>query len=252
MLFFCNNKLNQFYYFFMSEKLSEAHTILFWFEDKQEEQRLIDYFSLQGYHCTSYSNKEQLDQLLAKPHHNISLIVIDINIKETDAILACNEIKSHKRVGIPFVIIVSDKEEEFTQVTALDLGADDYIIKPVKPQIFLKRVKAILSRKAPALQPAKKLNGAFAIDTERHVILIDNNPYELPRKEFELMNLFYSVPNKIFTREEIAITLWKEERIAKQRTIDVHIRNIRRILGKNLIKTVKGFGYGLNKVAAII
>jgi two-component system alkaline phosphatase synthesis response regulator PhoP len=232
--------------------LSKSHNILFWFESKQEEQKLVEYFQKYGFRCISCKDKKHFDELLDTSLPTISLVIIDLNIKETDAILACNEVKSRKGKNNPFVIIVSDKEEEYTQVTALDLGADDYIIKPIKPQLFLKRVEAMLARKISNNHEMTKLREGFSIDVERHLVMIDNNSFELPRKEFELMNLFYSVPNKIFTREEIAIILWKEEKIARQRTIDVHIRNIRRILGKNLIKTVKGFGYGLNRVAGII
>jgi two-component system alkaline phosphatase synthesis response regulator PhoP len=182
----------------------KTHHIIFWFDNRQEEQKLAGYLQEHGYHCTSCRDRNHFDQLID------------------------------------------------TQVTALDLGADDYILKPVKPQLFLKRAEAILSRKRTDA-PHKNGNASgLTIDKERYVVMVDNSSYELPRKEFELINLFYSVPNKIFTREEIAIALWKEEKIAKQRTIDVHIRNIRRILGKNLIKTVKGFGYGLNKVAGIL
>jgi two-component system, OmpR family, alkaline phosphatase synthesis response regulator PhoP len=232
--------------------LSEKHTILSWFENKNEEQKLTEYLQKHKYHCISCSSKARFDELLDTSLHTISLVIIDLDIKETDAILACNEVKNRKDItNHPFVVIVSDKAEEFTQVTALDLGADDYIIKPLKPQLFLKRIEAILSRKLTNGNHKSGNNpvDGFFIDLERHLIVIDNETFELPKKEFELMNLFYSVPNKIFSREEIAVVLWNEEKIAKQRTIDVHIRNIRKILGRDLIKTVKGFGYGLNKVS---
>ncbi|MGZ3866267.1 MAG: response regulator transcription factor [Bacteroidia bacterium] len=231
--------------------MSTQHTILSWFENKEEEQKLIDHLQKHKYRCISCGSKAHFDELINSADHSISLVIIDLDIRETDAILVCNEVKSRKDTeSNPFVVIVSDKAEEFTQVTALDLGADDYIIKPLKPQLFLKRLEAILSRK---LHPNEKNNVVhdenLYIDLERHLIIIDNETFELPKKEFELMNLFYSVPNKIFSREEIAVVLWNEERIARQRTIDVHIRNIRKILGRDLIKTVKGFGYGLNKIS---
>jgi two-component system alkaline phosphatase synthesis response regulator PhoP len=208
----------------------------------------MEYLQKHKYHCISCKNKKNFDELLDTSLHSISLVIIDLNIKETDAILACNEIKNKKNADTPFVIIISDKAEEFTQVAALDLGADDYIIKPLKPQLFIKRIEAILSRKLTHNDKNNYKEGFF-IDLERHQVMINNKSFELPKKEFELLNLFYSVPNKIFSREEIAVTLWSDEKIARQRTIDVHIRNIRRILGRNLIKTVKGFGYGLNKIS---
>ena len=227
-----------------------SNTIVSWFEDHTEEQKLVSYLSKHGYKFTSCHDKKQLDDTLEGAGHKPVVVIIDLNIKETDAILACNEIKSRAGLNIPFVIIVGDKAEEFTHVTALDLGADDYIVKPFKPQLFLKRIEALTWRIRLLAKSKLIQQEGFRIDSERHLILIDENSFELPKKEFELLNLFYSVPNKIFSREEIAVTLWKEEKIAKQRTIDVHIRNIRRILGKDLIKTVKGFGYGLNKLVA--
>jgi len=230
--------------------LPTKHTILSWFENKEEEHKLIEFLQKHKYRCISCKDKKNFDELLDTSLHSISLVIIDLDIKETDAILACNEVKNRKDItNHPFVIIVSDKAEEFTQVTALDLGADDYIIKPLKPQLFLKRIEAILSRKLVHNNKSHNLQGSFFIDLERHQIIIDNESFELPKKEFQLLNLFFSVPNKIFSREEIAITLWNEEKIARQRTIDVHIRNIRKILGRDLIKTIKGFGYGLNKIS---
>ncbi len=228
------------------------HTIVSWFEDKNEEQKLTEYLQKHGYKCISCLDKGHFDKLIETSSDSISLVVIDLDVKETDAILACNEIKSNNQKTTPFVIIVGDKTEEYTQTTALDLGADDYIIKPIKLQLFLKRIEAIISRKNLSTEKKTSKGEGFFIDNERHLVLIDNIGYDLPKKEFELLNLFYSVPNKIFTREEIAIVLWKDEKIAKQRTIDVHIRNIRKILGKDLIKTVKGFGYGLNKITTLV
>ncbi|MGZ3863152.1 MAG: response regulator transcription factor [Bacteroidia bacterium] len=225
--------------------MTERHIILTWFENKEEEQQLAGFLGRNGFSCISCNGKNTFDELLYTTLHSVSLVIIDLSLKETDAILACNEIKNKKSADTPFVIIVSDKTEEFTQVTALDLGADDYIIKPVKAPLLLKRIEAILSRRRIVERKTAEASENFFIDTERHVVFFQNTPYELPRKEFEILTLFNSSPNKIFSREEIALMLWRDEKIAKQRTIDVHIRNIRRILGGNLIKTVKGFGYGM-------
>src|ERR1700739_1108808 len=125
------------------------HTILFWFENKEEEHKLIEFFQKHNYNCVSYRDKKNFDELLLDTSlQAVSLVIIDLNIKETNAITVCNEIKNRKNItDHPFVIIVSDKAEELTQVTALDLGADDYILRPLKLQLFLKRIETILSRK---------------------------------------------------------------------------------------------------------
>ncbi|HXB39666.1 MAG TPA: response regulator transcription factor [Bacteroidia bacterium] len=224
--------------------MKTSNSIVVWFEDRNEERLLTEYLQKNGFSCAACHDRKQFDELI----HTSSILVIDLNLKETDAILLCHEIKQKKEANTPFIIIIGDKLEDYTHVTALDLGADDYVMKPVKLQLFLKRIEALCRRKNIGLEKNNGHETGFNIDMERHVVLIDSNEFDLPKKEFDLLNLFFSVPNKIFTREEIAILLWKDESIARQRTIDVHIRNIRKILGKELIKTVKGFGYGLNKV----
>jgi len=226
--------------------LKLRNSIVLWFEDKNEERTLLELLQRNGYYCTVCRDRKHLDEVVA----DAELVVIDLSISETDAILVCHELKQMRPKDAPFVMIVGDKLEDYTHVTALDLGADDYIVKPIKPQLFLKRIEALNRRKNLGVSKNNGGEGGFFIDSERHLVMVDNHAFELPKKEFELLNLFYSVPNKIFTREEIAIMLWKEESIARQRTIDVHIRNIRKTLGRDLIKTVKGFGYGLNKAIA--
>lgn len=233
-----------------SRILQAIHTIVTWFEDKNEEMKLGEYLARRNYKHISCRNKAHFDDLLENPATSPSIVVIDLNLTEVDAILACNEVKSLNKSNSPFMIILGDKTEEYTHVTALDLGADDYIIKPIKPQVFLKRLEALVWRKGVNNASVSYSKKGLFIDSERHVVLLNNHEFELPKKEFELLNLFYSVPNKIFGREEIAILLWKEESVARHRTIDVHIRNIRKALGRNIIKTVKGFGYGLD-IAAI-
>jgi len=230
-----------------NKKTISQNNIITWFEDKNEEQKLCDYLQKHGFNCLRCEGKKHFDELAESAVFPNSILVIDLEIKETDAILACNEIKNKNRASTPFVIIIGNKPEEYTHVTALDLGADDYIVKPYILQLFLKRIQALSRRKNMGFEKKSDHASGFYIDSERHVVVMDDIAFELPKKEFELLKLFYSVPNKIFTREEIAVLLWKEESIARQRTIDVHIRNIRKVLGKDLIKTVKGFGYGLNK-----
>jgi len=226
-----------------------SNTVITWFEDKDEEEKLCDYLQNHDFNCIRCEGKKHFDELAESVVFPNSILVIDLEIKETDAILACNEIKNKNRINTPFVIIIGHKPEEYTHVTALDLGADDYIVKPYLLQLFLKRIQALSRRKNMGLEKRNDNGSDFYIDSERHVVVMNETTFELPKKEFELLKLFYSVPNKIFTREEIAVLLWKEESIARQRTIDVHIRNIRKTLGKDLIKTVKGFGYGLNRQA---
>lgn len=199
-----------------------------------------------GYSCSMAGSRAQFEQLLSKA----GIVVIDLSLKETDAILLSNEVKLMKEGRSPFVVIVGDKTEDYTEVTALDLGADDYIIKPIKAQLFIKRLE-VLCRRSIFYTHGQDADGSLFIDHEKHLVWVNRKSYTLPKKEFELLGLFNSAPNKIFARQEIAVRIWGEESIAKQRTIDVHIRNIRKLIRKDLIKTVKGLGYGLNKSALV-
>ena len=125
----------------------------------------------------------------------------------------------------------------------LDAGGDDYITKPVKPRVLMSRIKALL-RRLPGGSPEPALkSGDIIIDRERYLVLKKEKEYQLPRKEFELLALLISKPNKVFTREEIFGEVWGNDVIVGDRTIDVHIRRIRERLDIDNIKTIKGVGY---------
>jgi two-component system alkaline phosphatase synthesis response regulator PhoP len=143
--------------------------------------------------------------------------------------------------------MVSNTKEEYVQITALDLGVDDYIIKPTKPRLLLKRMEAILSRKNAAAIESTDVKEGFFIDPEKYRVVIDGKSYKLPKKEFEIIKLLYNKGRKkIFSRNEIAVAIWEDETILRKRTIDVHIFNIRKILGDDIITSGKGVGYSLN------
>lgn len=225
-----------------SERAKQAHVLL-WFAGAEEEKLVSAYLTKSGIACVAARNRDEFENLAAAA----PLVVIDLSVKETDAILLCHELKQQYAPNPPFVIIVADKPEDYTHVTALDLGADDYIVKPIKPQLLLKRILALARRKGIELQAHKELTKNFYIDTETRLVYLDGKVYEFPKMEFELLRLLSAGAKKVFSREEIASILWEDESVAHQRTIDVHVWNIRKVLGKSIIYTVKGLGYGFRK-----
>ena len=172
------------------------------------------------------------------------IILLDVMMPEMNGIEACTEIRNIDNLKNVQIIFLSARGEDYTQIAAFDAGADDYINKPIKPKILLKKIINI----------AKRLNSSENSETfielsdlkiNREEYLVKKNKTEiiLPRKEFELLFLLASKPGKVFSRDEIMIKVWGSQVVVGDRTIDVHIRKLREKLGENYIKTRKGVGY---------
>jgi two-component system, OmpR family, alkaline phosphatase synthesis response regulator PhoP len=171
------------------------------------------------------------------------LIILDIMMPEMDGIEACRRIRDIKELEHILIAFLTARNEEYSQLAGFDVGADDYISKPIKPRILTSRIKALLRRtnlnaEAPAVQI-----GNLRIDRESYLVYKDEEPISFPRKEFELLSLLTSKPGRVFTREDILARVWGSEIVVGDRTIDVHIRKIREKLGDETIKTIKGIGY---------
>jgi len=180
-----------------------------------------------------------------KPH----LIVLDVMMPEMDGIETCEKIREMPDLSDVLITFLTARSEDYSQIAGFDAGADDYISKPIKPKVLISRVKAMLKRANRSNDNFDdKSNsliqiGAIAIDRERYLVIKGEEELSLPRKEFELLLLLSSRPQRVFTREEIYNGVWGENIIVGDRTIDVHIRKLREKLGDSLIKTVKGVGY---------
>jgi len=189
---------------------------------------------------TCVSKKELYDFL---NRYKVDVLLMDLTLDDSDAIVLCQEIRTKKEIQQPYIIIYSEKTEDFIQITSFNSGADDFIIKPLKPVIVAARIKAMLRRGQQAVAAKAMPRKGVIIDKESYRIIKDNVSLSLPRKEFEMLNLLFSNPNKVFSRKEIAEEIWNDENVSKQRTIDIHIRNIRKTLGYEIVKTIKGVGY---------
>jgi two-component system, OmpR family, alkaline phosphatase synthesis response regulator PhoP len=173
------------------------------------------------------------------------LIILDVMMPEMDGIETCREIKQVSQLENTIIVFLTARGEDYSQIAGFDAGADDYVTKPVKPRLLVSRIKALLRRHRSETElPESQVDlGGIVIDRERYVIIIEGQEISLPKKEFELLQLLASKPNKVFTRDEIFSNVWGDNVIVGDRTIDVHIRKIREKLDINNIKTIKGVGY---------
>ncbi len=185
---------------------------------------------------------------IAKKFHP-DLIILDVMMPKMDGIETCDKLREMPEFSDVLITFLTARSEDYSQIAGFDAGADDYINKPIKPKVLISRIKAMLKRsnrvkidKNNEEDSVIKI-GSIGIDKERYLVLKDDEELSLPRKEFELLVLLSSRPQRVFTREEIYNGVWGENIIVGDRTIDVHIRKLREKLGDTLIKTIKGVGY---------
>lgn len=173
------------------------------------------------------------------------LIVLDIMMPEMDGVEVCRRIRTIPELDKSVIAFLTAKNEDLSQINALEVGGDDYITKPIKPQVFASRIKALLRRSTiEVIENDHIIKIAdIEIDKQRVSVTRNNISIDMPKKEFELLLLLVSKPGKVFTREEIYNKIWGDDVIVGDRTIDVHIRKLREKLTSDHIKTFKGIGY---------
>ena len=211
-------------------------------EDDQDIVDLLKYnLEKEGFKCYSVSNGAKAVGIAMNKEPD--LIILDIMMPELDGIETCRVIKSKPKLHDTFVIFLTARAEEYSEIAGFEAGADDYITKPVKPRVLISRIKAILSRKKDQHSISKIQHGDLVIDRDTFKVSIQNKHFTLPKKEFELLFLLASKPDKVFRRESILSKVWGTDVSVIDRTIDVHIRKIREKVGDEKIKTIKGVGY---------
>ncbi|WP_183558175.1 response regulator transcription factor [Mucilaginibacter sp. SP1R1] len=173
------------------------------------------------------------------------LIVLDIMMPKMDGIEACRIMRTMPEFKNTFMVFLTARSEEYSEIAGFNVGADDYIAKPIKPRALVSRINAILRRNAPAEDaPDNKLEiGDLVIDREAYLVYQNGVKVVLAKKEFELLYLLASKPGKVYTREVILKNIWEDSVVVTNRTIDVHIRKLREKLGDDCVATVKGVGY---------
>ena len=213
-------------------------------DDEPDILEILKYnLSNEGYNISTAADGKSAIEMA----YNISpnLIIMDVMMPNMDGIEACEKLRSDDKFNDTIIMFLTARGEDYSHVAAYDAGADDYVTKPVKPKVLVSKVKGLLRRLKKVI--ANDINEIvfddIKIDREKYKVYISNNVLNLPRKEFELLYLLASKPDKVYKREKIMETVWGSEVVVGDRTIDVHIRKLREKVGDKYFKTVKGVGY---------
>lgn len=212
-------------------------------DDEPDILEIVSY-NLKNEGYTIFTAKNGLEAIKKAKKNRPHLILMDVMMPEMDGIEACEKIREIKGLENTIIAFFTARGEDYSQLAGFSAGADDYITKPVKPKILISKVKALLRRlKTDKEEKTIVSVDGISVDRERYVIIKDNKDISLPRKEFELLSLLISKPNKVFKRKDILDTVWGSDVIVGSRTIDVHIRKLREKIGEEYFKTIKGVGY---------
>ena len=177
------------------------------------------------------------------------VVLLDIMMPVMDGVEACRQLKAIPELINMYVIFLTARSEEYSEVAAFDVGADDYITKPIKPRALMSRIQALLRRESKASPVNGALNlGDLIIDRSSYTVKLRGKEINLPKKEFELLHFLAQHPNKVFNRDELLQNIWGSDVYVLARTVDVHIRKVREKIGDDYIVTVKGVGYKFNLI----
>ncbi|MGZ3778005.1 MAG: response regulator transcription factor, partial [Mucilaginibacter sp.] len=213
-------------------------------DDEPDILELIEYnLKKEGYQVYTAKNGQEAVSEAKKVLPD--LIVLDIMMPKMDGIEACRIMRTMPEFKNTFMVFLTARSEEYSEIAGFNVGADDYIAKPIKPRALVSRINAILRRNAPAEEVTdNKLEiGELVIDREAYLVFQKGEKVVLAKKEFELLYLLASKPGKVYTREVILKNIWEDSVVVTNRTIDVHIRKLREKLGDDIVATVKGVGY---------
>jgi len=213
-------------------------------DDEQDILEIVGYnLSLEGYQVfTSKNGIEAVSKAKKKQPH---LVILDVMMPEMDGIEACEIMRNTPGLENTIITFLTARGEDYLQLAGFEAGADDYIQKPIKPKVLVSKVKALLRRSKEQQSADSDIHkvGNLVINREEYKVINNGKEMVLPRKEFELLALLTSKPDKVFKREVILEKVWGNEVVVGGRTIDVHIRKLREKIGDDHFKTVKGVGY---------
>lgn len=208
-------------------------------DDEPDILHLLAYnFEKEGYKV--YESSTGRDGLTTALKVVPDVIFLDVMLPDIDGIEVCELIRKHPTLNNTYIIFLSARGEDYSQVAGYRAGGDDYIVKPVRMRVLMHKVKALLERNVD--NSTGKSKESVMINPERYSIQKDGKESIIPKKEFELLSFLMSTPDKVFRREEILASVWGDSKIS-DRTIDVHVRKLREKFGSSIIRTVKGVGY---------
>lgn len=212
-------------------------------DDEPDILELLRYnLEREGYSVQTALNGK--DALKAARSEHPDLIVLDIMMPGMDGVEVCTQLRQQPEFKNTVITFLTARGEDYSQIAGFDAGADDYITKPVRPKVFVSKVKALLKRSGGDRSEERVLeSNGVRVDLEKVLVYVGDQELQLPKKEFELLVLLISKPGKVFKRDEIYNQIWGNELFVGDRTIDVHIRKLREKIGDERIKTIKGIGY---------
>lgn len=209
-------------------------------DDEKDILEFLGYnLRAEGYEVFESKNGE--DAISLAQEISPGLIILDVMMPGIDGIETCERMRSIPNLKNSLIVFLTARNEDFSQIAGLEAGADDYISKPIKPKVFLSRIKAILRRRGK--QEEQQAFGDVVIDFETKQLVFKGEVQNLTKKEYDLLTLLTSRPGKVFGRDEILQKVWGNDVVVGNRTIDVHIKRLREKTSSEHIKTVKGFGY---------
>ncbi len=210
-------------------------------DDEPDILEIVSYnLTKEGYEI--YTAKDGDEAIERAKQLNPDLIILDIMMPKKTGIEVCKILRSQSFFQDTLIIFLTALNDETSQITGLETGADDYVSKPISPKVLTSRVNALF-RRINKEEGKSLVIGNITIDPVKFLVKIDENEIILAKKEFELLHLLASKPGRVFLRNEILSQVWGTDVIVGDRTIDVHIRKIRQKLGIDCITTVKGVGY---------
>jgi two-component system alkaline phosphatase synthesis response regulator PhoP len=233
--------LSTFVYYLLMENITKILLV-------DDEQDILDFLSYnlekEGFAVDTATNGK--DAIIKASKLKPDLIVLDVMMPGMDGIETCREIRNIESLKHVLIAFLTARNEDYSQIAGFDVGADDYITKPIKPRVLVSRIKALL-RRTPAVNGNTAGDvievGGIRVEKDRHMVIKNGIEISLPKKEFKLLALLISKPGKVFSREYILQHVWGNEVVVGDRTIDVHIRKLREKIGDDYIKTIKGVGY---------
>ena len=214
-------------------------------DDEQDILEILSYnLEKEGYQVFTANNGNE--GIVQAKEIIPDLILLDVMMPEKDGIETCQEMRQIKELQKTLIVFLSARSEEFSQLAGFDAGANDYIVKIIKPKVLISKVNALLQLTTQVAEQSKLIElGDLVIDKDNFKVTKNGEHFLLPKKEFDLLYLLASNTQKVFKREEILDKVWGNDVIVGERTIDVHIRRLREKLGDNSIQTLKAIGYKL-------
>lgn len=227
----------------MGNKTSQKVLVV---DDEEPILELLKYnLEKQGYEVRVASDGQAGIEIAKKFHPD--LVLLDIMMPKMDGVETCRLLRANTDLQNTFIVFLTARAEEYSEIAAFDVGADDYILKPIKPRALMSRISALFRRESKKQSPSAQITiGDLIIDRTSYTIKIKGKEINLPKKEFELLFFLAQNPNKVFSRDDLLRNIWGSDVYVLARTVDVHIRKIREKIGEDYITTVKGVGYKFN------